>query len=93
MVLLSRSRVLCDGSDPVDDSWVLLFRFNSFGEPNPKKMHKLRDSGGGAAPEIRQKCFQNKNSPLLYQRISPLVKTLPTPKSKQVVKTFSQLPE
>ena len=50
--------MLCDGSDPVDDSRVLLFRFNSSGELNPKTTHKLRDSGGGKTLEIRQKCVQ-----------------------------------
>ena len=54
----SQPRVLGAGSDPIDDSRVLLFRFNSFGEPNPKATHRLHDSGGGKTQEIRQKCIQ-----------------------------------
>ena len=52
-------RVLRDGSDPVVDSRVLLFRFNSSAsEPIPKTTHRLRDSGGVKTPEIRQKFIQ-----------------------------------
>ena len=60
-----QSRVLCAGSDPVHDSPVLLFRFNSFGEPNPKATHRLLDSGGGKTLEIRQKYIQTEKFPQL----------------------------